>query len=132
VPRDASFPPAGPNAALSSRGRTVHELTRDYLELAARCPQGLLPEEVAARLRGFHRFVEREGHCLARWPELLVPLALAQPQDSPVRDVALRREPRRRARPSRRTVTGCTTRKCGCRAASTSRRGTWRWPASIC
>ena len=75
-------------------GRSVSELARDYAELVARCPPGLLPDDLAARLQGFHRFVHREGHHLARRPELLFPLAWAQPLDSPVRAEAVRREAR--------------------------------------
>jgi hypothetical protein len=65
-----------------TNGRSVADLTEDYLEALRRT--GDLPKDLAAGLRAYHRFIEREGHHLARYPEQLFALAMAQPQDSPV------------------------------------------------
>ncbi|MFH1921865.1 MAG: hypothetical protein ABIP48_18520 [Planctomycetota bacterium] len=73
-------------------GRSAHELNRDYVDLLAKCRPGKLPPELDDELRAFHRFVQRQTHHLARWPGLLFPLAIAQPEDSPVRAAAQSRE----------------------------------------
>jgi hypothetical protein len=63
-------------------GRSVAEVMRDYLSALALTRQ--LPQPLAAKLRGYQRFLDREGHHLAREPGALYSLALAQPEDSPV------------------------------------------------
>jgi WD40 repeat protein len=72
-------------------GRSVYDLIRDYLRAAELLGQGefRLPKQQAARLSAFQRFVSVEGHKLAQRPEMLFPLAVAQPQDSPLRQTAL-------------------------------------------
>ena len=67
------------------QGRSVFELKRDYLDALARCDEDFLPEGSAAlvdRVRRYYRFIDRQGHELEGHPELLLPLAVAEPQDS--------------------------------------------------
>jgi hypothetical protein len=69
-------------------GRSVHELNRDYVDLTARAEEYRLPEELAAKLEAYRRFIERQGHRIARQPGALLALAHAESQDSVVRATA--------------------------------------------
>ena len=71
------------------RGRPVHDLIQDYLDVRDRSATRPLPRALACRLRGYCRFVTSQGHNLDGHPELALPLAVAQPEDSPVRADAL-------------------------------------------
>src|SRR5690349_18534684 len=65
------------------RGRSVHDLLRDYHDALARV--GDLPKAQARRLQDYERFVRTRQHVLALDPAQLFAQASAQPQDSGVR-----------------------------------------------
>jgi WD40 repeat protein len=70
-------------------GRPVHDLIRDYLDVLDRVAACPIPRARARALQGYYRFVSSQGHRLEGHPELTLPLAVAQPEDSPVRTDAL-------------------------------------------
>ena len=72
-----------------SSGRTVPELLRDFQDATARA--GDVTRALRDRLCDYRRFVQKEGHLLARFPDQLFPLALAQPRDTAVSPDALTR-----------------------------------------
>ena len=64
------------------RGRSIHDLTRDYLD-AERLARNLnLDSAARQRLIAYQRFVERNGHRLGPFPGTLREVALAEPADS--------------------------------------------------
>src|SRR5262245_25566421 len=65
------------------RGRSVHDLLRDYHDALARVND--LPKAQARRLRDYERFLRTRQHVLAVDPAQLFPQACAQPADSGVR-----------------------------------------------
>src|SRR5262245_51097224 len=67
------------------RGRSIHDLTEDYLQAERLAPNLALGDAVRHRLTAYHRFVERNGHRLQPFPAALREVALAEPTDSPVR-----------------------------------------------
>jgi WD40 repeat protein len=71
------------------RGRGIVELNRDYLEAVRRSQEAECGPAELERLRGYQAFVQREGHRLERHPAALLPVAHAEPRDSPVRGDAL-------------------------------------------
>src|SRR4051812_34732556 len=70
-------------------GRPVHDLIQDYLDVLESNSARSLPRDVARKLQGYYRFVTSQGHHLDGHPELVLPLGVAQPVDSPVRTDAL-------------------------------------------
>src|SRR4051812_32821203 len=65
------------------RGRSVHDLLRDYHDALARVRD--LPKAQARRLRDYEKFVRTRQHVLGVDPAQLLPQACAQPRDSGVR-----------------------------------------------
>src|SRR4051794_9008163 len=65
------------------KGRSVHELLRDYHEVLDRGKE--LPNEQARRLRDYEKFVRKRQHVLAVDPAQFFSQASAQPRDSAVR-----------------------------------------------
>jgi hypothetical protein len=83
------------------RGRSIHDLTRDYLDAERRARDCNLDEATRQRLAAYQRFVERNGHRLGPFPQTLREVALAEPADSPVRADVLAEVEWRRWRPGR-------------------------------
>jgi WD40 repeat protein len=65
------------------KGRSVHELLRDYHDVLARSKE--LSKEQAKRLRDYEKFVRTRQHVLAVEPRQFFAQAWAQPRDSAVR-----------------------------------------------
>jgi hypothetical protein len=60
----------------------VHNLIQDYRDvLEQHSTARSLPGALARKLRSYHRFITSQGHHLDSRPELVFPLAVAQPQD---------------------------------------------------
>jgi WD40 repeat protein len=64
------------------KGRSLAELQRDYLAALERGRD--LGNDLGETLRAYEGFVRKHSHALAARPEMLLPLAHAQPLDSPV------------------------------------------------
>src|SRR5262245_41259791 len=71
------------------RGRSIHELSQDYLDALARADVAGLDPERRARLQAYRRFIERNAHRLGPVPGALREVALAEAQDSRVRQEVL-------------------------------------------
>jgi hypothetical protein len=76
------------------KGRLVHELLQDYRAVLEPGAASSRPAGLVRKLRTSHRFVPSQGHHLDDRPELVFPLAVGQPEDSPVRADALDLETR--------------------------------------
>ena len=71
---------------LGMKGRSAVGVTRGYLEALAvteRMP-GAISDELYDRLIAYHKFVEREGHLLEKFPGELFTILHNQPEDSAV------------------------------------------------
>ena len=64
------------------RGRSIHELLRDYQD--ARGRERELPKELARRLADYERFVRSRSHVFQRDPAQVFAQGVAQPRDSAV------------------------------------------------
>src|SRR5262245_22660713 len=71
------------------RGRSLHELSRDYLDVLARADEAGLEPQLRGQLEGYKRFIDRTAHRLGPCQGALREVALAEPQDSPVRQDVL-------------------------------------------
>jgi hypothetical protein len=67
------------------RGRSIHEVNRDFLHAVARADAFDLEPELREKLAGYKQFIERNGHRLGPHPGALHEVALAEAEDSPVR-----------------------------------------------
>lgn len=71
------------------RGRSIHELNRDYVDADRLAERFGLEDEVRARLVAYRRFIERNGYRIGPCPASLRAVALAEPADSSVRQDVL-------------------------------------------
>jgi WD40 repeat protein len=71
------------------RGRSIYEVNREFLDAAACADRFDLEPELRERLAGYRQFVERNAHRLGPHPGALREVALAEAEDSPVRQDVL-------------------------------------------
>jgi len=79
-----------PTMSRRPTGRGLPDLNQDYAEVWARLDEAVRSgscDDVSLldRLRVYRRFTERQGHRIGPYPHALLPIAHAEPLDSPVR-----------------------------------------------
>src|SRR5579884_3071852 len=78
------------------RGRGIGDLLRDYAEATRRAEEQELDADLRGRLASYRRFVQKQRLRIGDHPAALLPVAHAEPLDSPVQADARQQEAARK------------------------------------